>query len=105
MPEHPMSDFLAGSLRIEEIYDRLKADFQDSGKRNVEPDTTFYDSPPTGMGYSSAMAVQGFINKRINSKAGKREYNLSDKNSVYVTQVPKPKCVGNLAALIFAKQK
>lgn len=101
-PVHPMAVFMAGTLSLGEIYDRLKQDFGRDGKRGIQPDTTFYDLPPTGMGYQGALAMQGFINTYVNGQ--KRRYNLAPGTNIFVTQVPSPKCVGNLAALIYAKQ-
>ncbi len=100
-----MVAFMAKSLSLQVIYDQLKEDFGRDGKRNVQPDTTFYDMPPTGMGYASALAMQAFLSTYVNSPAGKRRYNLADSTDIFVTQVPVPKCVGNLAALIYAKQQ
>jgi hypothetical protein len=102
---HPMREFMRKTLTLEEIYDFLLGDFRRDGKRNVHPDTTFYDPPPTGMGYSGALAMQSFLNTYVNSKAGKARYNLAPVTNIFVTQVPAPKCVGNLSALIFAKQQ
>lgn len=102
---HPMDAFMAGTLSLKEIYDLLKADFEQDGKRNVQPDTIFYGLPPAGMGYQGALAMQGFINAVVNSKRGKTRYNLAPETNIFVTQVATPKCVGNLAALIHAKQK
>lgn len=96
---------MSGALSLEDIYDRLVTDFAKDGKKNVQPDTTFYDLPPAGMGYSSAYAIQAFINTYINRPAGKIRYNLAPATNIFVTQVPAPKCVGNLAALIYAKQQ
>lgn len=101
---HPMHAFLGAALPVTTIYDRLKNDFRSDGKKNVHPDTTFYDNPPTGMGYQGAMAMQSFLNTYVNSSSGKKRYNLAPNVNIFVTQVGTPKCVGNLAALIAAKQ-
>ena len=102
--KHPMHAFLANALPSTTIYDRLKRDFQSDGKKNVRPDTTFYDNPPVGLGYQGAFAMQSFLNTYVNSARGKQRYNLAPDVNIFVTQVGTPKCVGNLAALIAAKQ-
>ena len=104
-PDHPIAAFMAGALSLEVVYDQLKADFARDGKKNVQPDTTFYDNPPTGMGYSGALPLQAFLNTYVNSAKGKVRYNLAPETDIFVRQVASPKCVGNLAALIFAKQQ
>jgi len=100
-----MTTFLNGTLPIQKIYDLLVEDFGSDGKAGVHPDTTFYDNPPTGMGYSGALPMQAFLNTYVNSSNGKQRYNLGADTNIFVGQVASPKCVGNLAALIFAKQQ
>ena len=102
--KHPMDAFMAGTISLPVIYDQLKADFECDGKKDIHPDTTFYDNPPTGMGYSGALPIQAFLNTYVNSGQGKTRYNLAPVTNIFVSQVASPKCVGNLAALIFAKQ-
>ena len=102
---HPMDKFMSGTIPLTAIYDQLKADFECDGKESIQPDTTFYDNPPTGMGYDGALPMQAFLNTYVNSDEGKTRYNLATFTNIFVTQVTSPKCVGNLAALIFAKEK
>lgn len=102
---HPMDAFMAGTISLQVIYDQLKADFECDGKKNIQPDTTFYDDPPTGMGYSGALPIQAFLNTYVNSVKGKSRYNLAPVTNIFISQVASPKCVGNLAALIFAKEQ
>jgi hypothetical protein len=100
---HPMVAFMKNTISLKDIYDLLKKDFASQGKKNISPDTTFYDNPPAGMGYD-AFSIQSFLNAYVNSEKGKGRYNLAPDTNIFITQVAKPKCVGNLAALIFAKQ-
>jgi hypothetical protein len=102
---HPMDAFMADTISLPAIYDQLKADFECDGKNNIQPDTTFYDNPPTGMGYSGALSIQAFLNTYVNSEKGKTRYNLAPVTNIFISQVASPKCVGNLAALIFAKEQ
>jgi hypothetical protein len=102
---HPIQRFMKGSLPLTQIYDQLVRDFAADGHPGAGPDTTFYDDPPAGMGYQSAFAAQVFLNGYVNSQGGKRKYNLAPEVNIFVTQVGTPKCVGNLAAQIFAKQQ
>jgi hypothetical protein len=101
---HPMVAFMKNTLTLEEIYDLLKKDFASDGKKNIAPDTTFYDNPPAGMGYD-AFSIQSFLNAYVNSEKGKVRYNLASGTNIFITQVSPSKCVGNLVALIFAKQE
>jgi hypothetical protein len=100
-----MNKFMAGALPLPLVYDQLKEDFARDGKGGVQPDTTFYDNPPEGMGYGGALPLQAFINTYVNSASGKSRYNLASTTNIFVTQVSNPKNVGNLAALIYAKQQ
>jgi len=100
-----MVAFMKNTLTLEVIYDRLKMDFERQGKKNVAPDTTIYDNPPVGLGYDSAYEIQGFLNRYVNSEKGKVRYNLAAGTRIFITQVGQPKCVGNIVALIHAKQE
>ena len=102
--EHPMNSFMKGTMSLETIYDLLIEDFASDGKGNVEPDTTFFDIPPQGMGYD-ALSFKAFLNSYVNCADGKKRYNLAPNSSIYISQITAPKCVGNLTALIFAKQQ
>ena len=99
-----MTVFMRGSLSLKVIYDQLVEDFRRDGKAGVQPDTTFYDNPPTGMGYNP-MSLQGFLNTYVNSASGKIRYNLAPQTNILVTDISDPQCVGNLAAEIYAKQQ
>ena len=101
-PKHPMAAFMAGSLSLNEIFDRLQEDLANTGKPGAEPDTTFFDNPPAGLGFSGTLQAQLWVNKHVNSH--KTRYNLGKNTNVFVTQIAPEKNVGNLAALIFAKQ-
>ena len=102
---HPMAAFLSGKLSLEQIFDLLVEDFAADGKKNVTPITTFYDPPPVGMGYSSELAMQNFLNKYVNSQAGKVRYNLPETTVIWAALVQPEKKVGYLAGYIEHQQK
>jgi hypothetical protein len=103
---HPMAAFFSGKrLSLEEVYDLLVEDFEDAGKHNVQPTTTFYDPPPNGMGYSSALAMQNFLNKYVNSAKGKTGYNLGPATVIWEPRVQPEKKVGYLAGYITGQQQ
>lgn len=104
MPK-PMSAFMSDALSLHDVFTQLREDFAQDGHPGVAPDTTFYDAPPVGMGYANRYAMQAFINNYVNSTPGRKRYNLADTTTIFVDDVVDPKCVGNLAALIYAKQK
>ena len=100
-----MQAFHAGKLTMEEVYDLLVVDFQADGKSNVQPPTTFYDAPPTGMGYSNELAMQNFLNHRVNSESGKSRYNLGPQTVIWAALVQPEKKVGYLASYITNQQQ
>jgi hypothetical protein len=104
-PPHPMRAFLGGKLTLEQTYDLLVSDFEADGKSNIQPTTTFYDSPPTGLGYSSELAMQNFLNKRVNSEDGKARYNLGPQVVIWAALVQPEKKVGYLSGYINSQQQ
>ncbi len=102
---HPVTAFFSGKLTLEQVYDLLVEDFGEDGKSNIEPITTFYDPPPVGMGYSSEMSMQNFLNKRVNSETGKARYNLGPTTVIWAALVQPEKKVGYLAGYITAQQQ
>jgi hypothetical protein len=96
---------MTGSLTLDQIFDRLKADFQQDGKQNVKPASNFYTNPPAGLGYAGPQEFQlSFLNIFVNSKSGKARYNQPADNDVFATEVKPTSTVGNLALRIFSDQ-
>lgn len=104
MPDqHPMTNYLVGTLPLTLIYDQLKEDFEKDGKAGVEPDTTIFDKPPTGMGYSQP-AFTGFLKTYVNSANGKVRYNQKPGHDIEIADIASPACVGNLAIAVWQNQ-
>jgi hypothetical protein len=93
-----------GKLTSDQIFLLLREDFATAGKPNVTPTTTFYDLPPTGMGYTSPDDVQNFLNTFVNSNKGKQRYNLGPGTVIWEKDI-KPKNVAGLAQLIYISQQ
>jgi hypothetical protein len=103
---HPMAAFFSGKrLSLEQVYDLLVEDFENDGKADIEPTTTFYDPPPTGMGYSNALVMQNFLNNYVNSAKGKTRYNLGATTVIWEPRVQPEKKVGYLAGYIRVQQQ
>jgi hypothetical protein len=92
-----------GKLAPDQIFFLLREDFSNAGK-SVTPTTTFYDFPPTGMGYSSADDFQNFLNTYVNTDSGRQRYRLGSDMVIWEKDV-KPKNVAGLAQLIYSRQQ
>lgn len=101
----PMRAFMTGSLTLDQIFERLKKDLKDDGKKNVTPASNFYSNPPVGLGYAGPQEFQlSFLNMFVNSNSGKGRYNQPGDDDVYASEVKPTSTVGNLALRIYSDQ-
>ena len=94
-------------LSLTNVFNLLKRDFVKDGKdkNHLFAQTTFYDAPPTGMGYNGDMGMQIFLDYFVNDPVRGADYNLAPGTRILVTYVLPQRTIYYLTILIHNHQR